>query len=101
MAQRSFSPQLTVYTIGMASAADCRTALESLAGQTIADRLEVIVVSPDPAGIGPETTEAFGDYRHLQVTEIRDAGTVMAAAVRAARAPYVTYAEEHATFAQD
>lgn len=92
---------LTVYSIGVTSAADCRVAVESLAEQTIADRLEVLVLSPDPAGIDDAVTTAFAAYRHIPGLSIRDAGSAMAAAVRAARAPYVVYAEEHATFAPD
>ncbi len=90
--------ELTVYTIGVRSAADCRTAVESLSRQTIADRLEVLVLSPDPEGVDEALTAEFAGFRHISVPSIRDAGTVMATAVRAARAPYVVYAEEHATF---
>jgi hypothetical protein len=70
----------------------------SLSQQTICSNIELILVSPNMQGVSAQEFEMFGAWQWLQVPEVRQIGPAMEAAVRAAHAPYVTYAEEHAQF---
>ena len=88
-------PALSVVTIGYESAADCRMVIGELARQTRAGELEVILVAPDREGISDAHIGSFGAWQWVTVPEIRICGAAMAAGVRTARGPYVTYAEEH------
>lgn len=91
-------PRLTVYTISFTEAGHCRTVVRDLQRQTIASAIELIVVAERPDGIEPADIAGFHSYRFLPVQDLQTVGVGMATAVRAATAPYVTYAEEHATF---
>lgn len=90
--------KLSVFTIGLESAADCREAIESLAKQDLAHELELLIVSKSAEGVDEGVLQRFWAVRHVPLPESRECGAAMAAAVRAAQCPYVTYAEEHATF---
>jgi hypothetical protein len=92
--------QLTAYTIGH-TASDCRLALRDLRRQTIAAELAVLVVTSDPSTLDPALQTGFGDFQFLVLESITSSGQAMAAAVRAAKTPFVTYAEEHSHFAPD
>jgi hypothetical protein len=91
---------LAVFTIGVASAADCGAVLHELRRQTVVASLEILVVAPDRA-LEPELFEGFGAWSFVALSRMITCGEAMEAAVRAARAPFVTYAEEHATFRND
>jgi glycosyl transferase family 2 len=74
-----------------------RKTMEHLQGQTVADQLEIIIVSPSAGTLDFDATElsAFDRVRLVEVGEIKSTGRAIAAGVREASAPVVTYAEEH------
>jgi hypothetical protein len=94
-------PRLSVYSIGSRSAADCSLVVSEMLRQTVRDDIELIIVTPDAAGLDPTLLGPFACWRILLVPEVSECGPAMAAAVRAARAPWVVYAEEHSYFAED
>lgn len=55
----------------------------------------MIVVAPDRDGLDDSCFEGFGASRWVVLPAVRTCGQAMAAAVRAASAPFVTYTEEH------
>jgi hypothetical protein len=89
------SLKLSVFTIGYESASECRMVIEELRRQRSREEIELIVVAPNRDGIEDELFEGFGAWQWLILPDIRTCGKAMATAVRAARTPYVTYAEEH------
>jgi hypothetical protein len=89
------SLKLSVFTIGYESASECRMVIEELRRQGAREVIELIVVAPNRDGIEDDLFEGFGAWQWLILPDIRTCGKTMEAAVRAARAPYVTYAEEH------
>ena len=92
------SPSLSVYTIGHESADDCRDVLVDLRSQSVADRLEVLVVAPSLGSIRPVDYDDFHSFVFVQTDSVEETGTAGVEAVRAASAPFVVYAEEHETF---
>lgn len=94
-------PSLSVYTIASVSADDCRGVLAELHRQTVRDAIEVIVVTPGRGTVRAEEFPAFAGWQWIDVPDVPTAGEAMSAAVRAASAPFVTYAEEHAFFHDD
>lgn len=94
-------PSLSVYTIAWQQPADCAAVISDLKRQTARERIELILVTP-PSGVVDEAWfDGFGARRHVALPSIASFGATAAEAVRAARAPYVTYAEEHASFEPD
>jgi hypothetical protein len=91
-------PKLSVFTIASHSASECLMAIRALSRQTVRTDLEVILVSPNMDGVAPQEFDQFGSWHWLKMPVVRQAGLAMAEAARVARAPYVTYAEEHAQF---
>jgi hypothetical protein len=89
------SLKLSAFTIGYESASECRMVIEELRRQRSREAIELIVVAPNRDGIEDELFEGFGAWQWLILPDIRTCGKAMATAVRAARTPYVTYAEEH------
>lgn len=85
----------------MESGADCRPVVEDLRGQTARAEIEMVIVASNRDGIPDSALEGFWGHQWIFLPEVRECGTAMAAAVRAARAPFAVYAEEHATFAED
>ena len=75
-----------------------RKTMEHLQAQTASEQLEIIIVAPSTAALGFDVTEltAFRGIRLVEVDEIKSTGRAIAAGVREATAPVVTYAEEHA-----
>ncbi len=94
-------PKLSVITIGYESASDCRSVILELLRQTIRSQIELILVTPSRAGISEEDLHGFGAWQHLFLPQIQTTGRALAAAVHVARAPFVTYAEEHAYFSEN
>jgi hypothetical protein len=90
--------RLTVVTVGGDSAADCHMVLRSLGQQTARAVMEVIVVAPDRAGLDDGLLDGVGAARWLPLPPGQVAGHAVAAAAHLARAPFITYAEEHATY---
>jgi hypothetical protein len=93
-----WAPRLSVYTIAYETAAECQMVIQELGRQTARADLELIVVAPDRAGIEAEDLAGFGAVRWVNPPTVRACGEAMEAAVRVARAPFVTYAEEHSYF---
>jgi hypothetical protein len=75
-----------------------RKTMEHLQAQTASDQLEIVIVAPSIAALGVDAAEftAFRGIRLVEVDEIKSTGRAIAAGVREATAPVVTYAEEHA-----
>jgi hypothetical protein len=94
-------PALCVYTVSFAHAGHCLPVIRDLRRQTIASQIELIVVAETDDGIGEADLSAFHSFRFVLLPGLRTVGVAMASAVRAARAPFVVYAEEHATFEPD
>src|SRR5512139_3991961 len=80
-----------------------RKTMEHLAAQTVLDQLEIVIVAPSAATLDLDAADltAFGRIRVVEVGEITSTGRAVAAGVREASAPVVTYAEEHAYPAAD
>ena len=91
-------PKLSVYTISFADAKHCLTVIRDLRSQTITAEIELIVVADSFDGISEDEFHGFATHQMIRMPGLRALGIAMATAVHAARAPYVTYAEEHATF---
>lgn len=91
-------PKLSVFTIADQSASQCRSVLRELQRQTICSHIEVILVTPDREGLEDKEFNAFATWQWINLPEIRNSGAAKLAAVHAARAPLVTYAEEHSFF---
>lgn len=92
------SPSLSVCTIGHESADDCRDVLFDLRRQSVAARLEVLVVAPSLGSVRPEDFECFHSFEFVQTDSVVETGIAGVEAVQAASAPFVVYAEEHETF---
>jgi len=90
--------QLSVLTIGYETAGECRSVIRDLQRQSARDRIELLVVAPDQSGLEEHELSCFPAWRWVTVDGVRTCGDAMAAAVTAASAPFVTYAEEHSTF---
>ena len=75
-----------------------RKTMEHLQAQTVLDQLEIVIVAPSAATLNFDAADrtAFGRVRVVEVGEIKSTGRAIAAGVREASAPVVTYAEEHA-----
>jgi glycosyltransferase involved in cell wall biosynthesis len=75
-----------------------RKTMQHLQAQTVADQLEIVIVAPSAATLNFNAAEltAFGRVRVVEAGEIKSTGRAIAAGVREATAPVVTYAEEHA-----
>ncbi len=95
------SLKLSVLTIAYESASECKMVIQELQRQTIRAEIEVIIVASNRNGIEDSELDCFGIAQWVILPEIRTAGAAMAAAVRAAHAPYVTHAEEHEYFKED
>jgi hypothetical protein len=89
--------RLSVYTIGVPTADAALTAIRDLTRQTARASIELIIVTLDRGSVEDHELDAFGAHQWVFVPEVRTSGEGMATAVRAARAPYVTYLEEHGT----
>ena len=73
-----------------------RLVLEHLAAQTIADRLEVVLLAEsDAIEVDESTLTAFGSWQLAVPAEFDSAGHVRAEGVRMARTPRVWFAEDH------
>ncbi len=75
-----------------------RKTIEHLRTQTVRERLEIVIVAPSAERLGLVESEMkdFLQFCVIEVGEIRSTGGAIAAGVRKACAPIVTYVEEHA-----
>lgn len=79
--------------------ATIRQTVASLAAQTVAAHLELIIVAPSQAAIKlPAETGAFGEVTIVEVGAIISTPAARIAGARAARAPLVAFVEDHALY---
>lgn len=89
-------PALSVVLACTDDGASVRTTVGHLAAQTIAPRIELVVVRGAGAGAPrPAGAAAFAAYRILEVDRVDSVARANAAGIRAARAPVVALAEDH------
>ncbi len=91
-------PLMSVVTVSALGTASIRRTIRALAAQTIADRLEVILVAPDEcvrAELG-RLPEVFGSFRIVSAGAIPDVDRAAARAMREARGPIIGSIEDHA-----
>ena len=96
-------PSLSVVLVTPDTYDTIRATVEALRRQTARRHLELLIVAPAGNDLGPDATAA-GDFLVLRVVELDAFGTqgaALAAGVRAARAPVVVLAEDHAFPAPD
>ncbi len=73
-----------------------RPVIRHLSRQTIRDRIEVVIVGPDPEPSGPdEALDGFARVSWVKVPSIYPVAPARAAGVRATRAPLVFIGETH------
>lgn len=74
-----------------------RRTVRHLLAQAVRSRLELIIVAPsaDKLDLDESELSEFHQFRVVEVGEIRSTGQAIAAGIRRASAPVVTYAEEH------
>lgn len=90
-------PLMTVVLVTPGRYDALRDTLDHLAAQRIAERLELVVVAPSTAALGPEPA-AVGGFHSRSLVEtgpFRSTGHAVAAGVRCASGPIVVYVEEH------
>lgn len=91
-------PQLSVVLGCPGPLARLRWTVGALAAQTVADQIELVLVTSQPAGLD-ELGEAVAAFARVEVvyrSPVGSAAAINAAGVRAARAPIVAFGEEHA-----
>jgi hypothetical protein len=95
--ESSKKPLLSVVTITDRDFEVCRKAIDFLKAQTALGDLELVIVAPslDALGLEVEEVECFPSLQIVVVGAIESTGHAMAAGVRAARADWVAYCEEH------
>ncbi len=94
----SDSPDLSIVLLTVDHYESVRLTVRHLLGQTIADRLELVLAVPSAATARVLPSE-LGGFHSVQVVEVGPvslSGEAKALAVRAARAEFVAFAEEHA-----
>jgi hypothetical protein len=73
--------------------------IEQMRRQTLCAEMELIIIAPTRDGMETEEFDSFGAVQWIQIPRHQTCGMAMEAGVRAANAPFVTYAEEHSYFA--
>lgn len=73
-----------------------RRTIGFLRAQTVVDRLELVVVAPSTITLDQDELEQFSNVEVVAVGSIGSCGSANAAGVRAAHAPVVALAEDHA-----
>lgn len=78
--------------------ASIRSWMASLAAQTLADRIELVIVTPDPDSVpaDSETVSRLGTVKVIPAAELRSLSPARARGIRASSAPIVALAENHA-----
>ncbi|MBC7805434.1 MAG: Gfo/Idh/MocA family oxidoreductase, partial [Akkermansiaceae bacterium] len=97
-ADESSKPELSVILVSPDNYETVRRTILYLQRQTVAARIEVIVVLPGrkAAGIVVEDFRPFASWQILEVGPIHALAPVKVRAIHAARAPYVVEGEDHA-----
>jgi hypothetical protein len=91
-------PALSVILITPDSFATVRATVKCLARQTVRDRLELVFVGPRPDQMALDAAEIapFGGHRVVAGNPLESTALARAAGIRAASAPLVAMAEDHA-----
>jgi hypothetical protein len=97
MSANEQAPALSVVLASVGDFSVIEATVACLRRQTIADRLELVVVASSMAalGAGDRAFEGFHSHQVVGVGTIGSTGRANAAGVRAARAPLVALAEDH------
>jgi hypothetical protein len=92
------APALSVILATAGGFPSIRTTLRHLQQQTVADRLEVIILAPETNGFGlpPAGATSFHDLKLVRLGTVLPVALVNAEGVRHASAPLVVFAEDHA-----
>ena len=93
----SNSPAMSVVVITPDTYETIRRTIECLKAQTIADKLELVIIVLS-AGDFEVNREEFQDFHGFQIVRPRELtlyGQIMAAGVKSASAPIVVFAEDH------
>ncbi|MHB0858651.1 MAG: glycosyltransferase [Anaerolineae bacterium] len=90
-------PAISVVLVTPDHLATIRRTVAHLRAQTIAERIELLVVAPVGAGeqVSAAEAEGLGSVRVVTLDAVRSIAQANAAGVRVARAPIVAFAEEH------
>ncbi len=91
----STEPAFSVVLAMADHAGTIETTVRHLRRQTIADRIELVVVTPSSAEVDAPRFFGFSSHRIVRIEPGAPAGRGSAAGVRAARAPIVAFAEDH------
>jgi predicted dehydrogenase len=92
------SPAMSVILATPSPAGTIAATLNALRAQTIRGRLELVIVveSKDNLGLNPRAVAGFHDVRIVEVGVMRSIAHADAEGVRAASAPIIAFAEDHA-----
>jgi predicted dehydrogenase len=95
-------PRLTVVLVAVAGYDIIERTVAHLRRQTIADQIELLIMSPNPdrVALPLEVSTDFYDVRIVDIGTLRHLGAVRAEGIRQARALYVALSEDHC-FAND
>jgi len=91
---------MSVFTLSQDHPNDCLEAVESLAEQSMADNLDLVVFAPAESPELERLKKNFGRFRVIE-TAAETFGEAFAHFLKLAEAPCVTYVEEHSTVAPD
>ena len=91
------SPELSVVVITPSGFDVVRKTVGHLRAQDVSDRLELVIVAPSAAELGPlgDAVDGFWGHRVVEAGPLTTTGRAMEAGFRAATAPLVSYVEEH------
>lgn len=91
------APALSVVLVTPGGYAEVRTTLRHLASQSMAPRMEILLLTTDPESLGvPDAVQrSFHSLRGVGVPTLRSLARAKARAVPLATAEYVAFAEDH------
>jgi len=93
----SAGPAFSVVLVAVAGYDIIARTVAALRRQTIAPRIELLVMSPYPEAMGlpPKLSEAFHQVRVIDIGDERRVGAIRARGIREAAAPVVAMSEDH------
>lgn len=94
---RTANPEMSVVVITPDDYATVRRIVSALRRQSVADRLEIVFVTPDPESVGPSADEvaAFQGWKAVATETTTSTAHMRAVGTRAATAPVVAFCEDH------
>ena len=95
---RCAAPEMSVVIVTPDHFGTIHRTMGHLRAQTACGRLEIVIVAPSRDALGLDAVEmtGFGAYQVVEAGEVRLLARARAAGVRAAAAPVVAFAEDHA-----